>query len=560
MAESERPWLDGLTFGEVLDRTAGRFGDRDALVFPQLGHRRGYAAFRAEVREAARALVALGVEPGEHVGIWATNWPQWVVLQFAAAQVGVVLVNVNPAYRAHELQYVLGQADITTLFLTDHFKTSDYFQTLEAVCPELPACAPGALRAAACPRLLRVVGIKGEKRPGVFAWGEFLALARDVSEAELDRRAAGVRAGDVVNIQYTSGTTGFPKGAMLTHRNLLMNAYYVGQRMAFGERDRLCIPVPFYHCFGCVLGTLTCVVYGAAMVIPAEGFDPLATLQAIQDERCTAVYGVPTMFIAELNHPRSGEFDLTSLRTGVMAGSPCPIEVMSAVVEKMGAREITIGYGLTEASPIITQTATGDDLAHRIGTVGRKIPGVEVRIVAPGTLDPLSPGQPGELIARGHGVMKGYYNKPAETAAAITPDGWLHSGDLAMETPDGYYRITGRIKDMIIRGGENISPREIEEFLHTHPAVLDVQVVGLPDERFGEEVCAWVRLKPGAALTEEGLKAFCRDQIAHYKVPRYVVFVEEFPTTVTGKVQKFKLRERGVECFGLQKAARIETA
>jgi fatty-acyl-CoA synthase len=560
MSENELPWLDGLTFTEVLGRTVGRFGERDALVFPQLGHRRSYAAFRAEVREAARALMALGVRRGEHVGIWATNWPQWVVTQFAAAHVGAVLVNVNPAYRAHELQYVLCQADITTLFLTDRFKTSDYFETLAAVCPELSGCAPGALQAQTCPRLRRVVSIKERKRPGMFSWGQFLALAPDASEAELDRRAAEVRPGDVVNIQYTSGTTGFPKGAMLTHRNLLMNAYYVGRRMAFSERDRLCIPVPFYHCFGCVLGTLTCAVYGAAMVIPAEGFDPLATLQAIRDERCTAVYGVPTMFIAELNHPRFADFDLMSLRTGVMAGSPCPIEVMSDVVEKMGAREISIGYGLTEASPIITQTATDDDLAHRIGTVGRVLPGVEVRIVSPGTLDLLPPGQPGELIARGHGIMKGYYNKPAETAAAITPDGWLHSGDLAVQTPDGYYRITGRIKDMIIRGGENIYPREIEEFLHTHPAVLDVQVVGLPDERFGEEVCAWVRLKPGAALTEEGLKAFCRDKIAHFKVPRYVVFVEEFPTTVTGKVQKFKLRERGVERFGLQKAAGIETA
>jgi fatty-acyl-CoA synthase len=394
----------------------------------------------------------------------------------------------------------------------------------------------------------------------MLAWDEFLARADDVAEAELDRRAAGLGPGDVVNIQYTSGTTGFPKGTMLTHRNLLMNAFYVGQRMAFSEGDRLCIPVPFYHCFGCVMGTLMCVIYGAAMVVPAECFDPLATLQTIQDEACTAVYGVPTMFIAELSHPRFGEFDLRSLRTGVMAGSPCPIEVMRAVGERMGARELTIGYGLTEASPIITQTATTDDLEHRVATVGRPIPGVEVRVVAPGSLEPLPPGEQGELVARGHGIMKGYYNKPAETAAAITPDGWLHSGDLAMETPDGYYRITGRIKDMIIRGGENVYPREIEEYLHAHPAVLDVQVVGLPDERYGEEVCAWVRLRPGASLTEEQLKDHCRGRIAHYKVPRYVVFVDEYPTTVTGKVQKFRLRELGVERFGLRRAAGVETA
>jgi fatty-acyl-CoA synthase len=339
-----------------------------------------------------------------------------------------------------------------------------------------------------------------------------------------------------------------------------MNAYHVGARQAMTERDRLCIPVPLYHCFGCVMGTLMCAVYGAAMVFPAESFDPLAALEAVQAERCTAIYGVPTMFIAELSHPRRPEFDLSSLRTGVMAGSPCPIELMKSVVETMGARQITIAYGLTEASPVITQTATDDTLEHRVATVGRVLPGLEVRIVAPGSLDPLPPGEPGELVVRGHGVMKGYYNKPAETAAVLSPDGWLRSGDLAVQNPDGYYRITGRIKDMIIRGGENVYPREIEEYLHTHPAILDVQVVGLPDERFGEEISAWVRLRPGASLTEDELKDFCRGKIAHYKVPRYVVFVDAYPTTVTGKIQKFKLRELGVARFGLERAARIETA
>jgi fatty-acyl-CoA synthase len=363
-----------------------------------------------------------------------------------------------------------------------------------------------------------------------------------------------------VNIQYTSGTTGFPKGAMLTHRNLLMNAFYCGQRQRFTERDRLAIAVPFYHCFGCVMGTLACAVHGAAMVVPAEAFDPLATLEAVQAERCTASFGVPTMFIAELNHPRFGEFDLSSLRTGVMAGSPCPIEVMRSVVERMGTRELTICYGLTEASPVITQTLPGDSLEHRVGTVGRALPGVGVRIVRPGTMENVGPGEPGELIARGHGIMRGYYQKPAETAAALTADGWLRTGDLALRTADGYYRITGRIKDMIIRGGENIYPREIEEFLYTHPQIADVQVVGLPDERFGEVVSAWIRLKPGAALTEAEVRAFCRDRIAHYKVPRYVVFVEEYPTTVTGKVQKYRLREIGIAQFALQKAAGVQTA
>jgi fatty-acyl-CoA synthase len=552
MSLPARPWVEGLTFAQALARTAERCGAHDALVFPWLNLRRSYADFRADVRAAARALLALGVQPGEHVGVWATNWPQWVVLQFATAHVGAVLVNINPAYRSHELAYVLNQADITTLFLTDQFKTSNYFDLLASVCPELPD--------ASFPRLRHVISIQAHKRPGMLDWDEFRRRGAEVPEAALQQREAAVRPEDVVNIQYTSGTTGFPKGAMLTHRNLLLNAYYVGDRLAFTDRDRLAIPVPFYHCFGCVMGTLMCALYGAAMVIPAESFDPLATLQAIHQERCTAVYGVPTMFIAQLNHSRFSEFDLRSLRTGIMAGSPCPIEVMRAVVDKMGARAITIAYGLTEASPVITQTRTTDSLEHRVGTVGTVLPGLEVRIAAPGTTEPLPAGQAGELLVRGHAVMKGYYNKPAETAAAVTPDGWLHTGDLAVQTSDGYYRITGRIKEVIIRGGENVYPREVEEFLYTHPKIADVQVVGLPDEKLVEEVSAWVRVKPGMALTEEEVRDFCRGRIAHYKVPRYVAFVDEFPTTVTGKVQKFKLREMGIARFGLQKAAGMETA
>jgi fatty-acyl-CoA synthase len=553
-------WVDGLTFADVFTKTAERYGGRDALVFPQLGYHQDYAACRADVRATARALIALGVEPGEHVGIWATNWPQWVILQFAAAHVGAVLVNINPAYQAHELQYVLNQADITTLFLTDRFKNSDFFSILAGICPELTDCPPGRIQTAACPRLRQVISIKADGRPGVLTWPEFQRCAGDVPEAELDRRGRQVHAEDVVNIQYTSGTTGFPKGAMLTHRNLLLNAIYVGQRLRFSEHDKLCIPVPFYHCFGCVMGTLMCAVYGAAMVVPAESFDPEATLQAVHDERCTGLYGVPTMFIAELHHPRFVEFDLTSLRTGIMAGSPCPIEVMRAVVDQMGARDMTIAYGLTESSPVITQTEADDSLEHRVGTVGKPLPGLEVRIAVPGTLNPVPTDQPGELLVRGHAVMKGYYHKPAETAQVLTSDGWLHTGDLALETPDGYYRITGRIKDMIIRGGENIYPREIEEFLYTHPGIADVQVVGLPDACLGEEVCAWIRLKPGATLTEDEVKRHCRGRIAHYKVPHYVVFVDEYPTTVTGKVQKFELRELGIERFGLQKAAAVQTA
>ncbi len=554
------PWVDGLTFEQVLARTVEQHGGRDALVFPQLGHRRSYREFQADVRVAALTLLGLGVGRGEHVGLWATSWPQWVVTQFAAAEMGAVLVNINPAYRAHELEYVLNQADITTLFLTDRFKNTEYFAILGDVCPELASCPAGELRSTRCPKLRRVISIKEEAQPGMLTWSSFRDRADAVPESELIWRRAEVRPEDVVNIQYTSGTTGFPKGAMLTHRNLLLNAFYAGQRLHLTERDRLCIPVPFYHCFGCVLGTLACAVHGAAMVIPAESFDPLATLQAIHAERCTTVYGVPTMFIAQLNHPRFAEFDLTSLRTGIMAGSPCPIEVMRQVVERMGAREMTIAYGLTEASPVVTQTEVTDSLEHRVGTVGKALPGLEVRIAKPGTLDPVSVGEPGELLTRGHCVMKGYYHKPAETAEAITPAGWLHTGDLATETADGYYRITGRIKDMIIRGGENIYPREIEEFLLTHPHIVDAQVVGLPDLRFGEEVCAWIRLKVGMRLTEEEVRAVCRDRLAHYKVPRYVVFVDEYPITVTGKVQKYRLREMGIERFGLHPASAVETA
>jgi fatty-acyl-CoA synthase len=560
MSTAERPWVDGLTIPQAFQQTVERYPDHDALIFPHLVYRRRYREFQVEVRELARALIALGVRPGEHLGVWATNWPQWVLTQFAAADVATVLVNINPSYRAHELAYVLNQADITTLLLTHQFKSSHFFDILENVCPELPGCPPGELRSAACPRLRHVISIHPEKRPGMWSWDDLRQRAASVTDAELARRQAEAKAEDVVNIQYTSGTTGFPKGAMLTHRNLLLNAFYTGQRQAFSEHDRLCLPVPFYHCFGCVMGNLMCALYGAALVVPAESFEPLATLQAIQEERCTAIYGVPAMFIAELHHPRFPEFNLRSLRTGIMAGSPCPIEVMRAVVGRMGAAGMTIAYGLTEASPVITQTQISDSLEHRVATVGTVLPGLEVQIIAPGTTKPAPPGQPGELWVRGHGVMKGYYRKPAETAEAITPDGWLRTGDLAMQTPDGYYRITGRIKDLIIRGGENVYPREIEEFLYTHPLIADVQVVGLPDERFGEEICAWIRLKPGAELTEEAVEQFCRGQIAHYKIPRYVVMVDEFPTTVTGKVQKFKLREMGVERFGLQRAATVETA
>ena len=559
MPTSQTPWVDGLTFAQTFRKTVERAGQREALIFPQLKDRRTYSQFHQDVETAARGLLALGVKQGEHVGIWATNWPEWVIVQLATAQIGAVLVNINPAYRANELKYVLNQADITTIFLTDQVKTTDYFAILEELCPDRPTSSE-EWHVSACPKLRRVISIKNDPRPGYLTWTDFVQQASCIREEQLSEREAQVRPDDVVNIQYTSGTTGFPKGAMLTHRNLLLNAYYVGDRQDMSEEDRVCIAVPYYHCFGCVMGNLMSIIYGACMVIPAELFDPLAVLQAVHAERCTAVYGVPTMFIAELNHPQFAEFDLSSLRTGIMAGSPCPMEVMRAVADKMGADQLTIAYGLTEASPVITQTRTTDSLEHRVGTVGTVIAGLDVRLVEPGTMNDVPQGQQGELIVRGHCVMKGYYNKPEETAKAITEDGWLRSGDLAQLTEDGYYRITGRLKDMIIRGGENIYPREIEEFLYTHPDIEDVQVVGLPDEKFGEELSAWIRLKPGATVSDEDIREFCRGQIAHFKIPRHVIFVDTYPTTVTGKIQKFKLRELGIERFGLHKAAGIETA
>lgn len=551
--------VDGLTFGQVLARTARECRDRDALVFPHSDLRLSYRDFHREVAGVARSLIALGVRPAEHVGVWATNLPQWVLLQFATASIGAVLVNINPAYRAHELQYVLKQADITTLFLTDRFKQSDYFAILSSVCPELGSSTRGRRRSSSCPRLERCVSLK-EGGAAILAWKDFLKLGLETGPDELGRREAAVGPEDVVNVQYTSGTTGFPKGVQLTHRNLLMNALLVGERMNIKPEDRVCIPVPFYHCFGCVLGTLMCAVYGAAMVVPEEVFDPLETLRAVQNERCTALYGVPSMFIAELEHPRFEEFELSSLRTGIMAGSPCPIQVMRQVVQRMGAREITIAYGLTEASPVITQTRTTDSLEHRVSTVGRPLPGLKVRIVDPESGETVGPGRQGELQVRGHCVMKGYYRQPEETADVFTPDGWLRSGDLATRTADGFYKITGRIKDMVIRGGENLYPREIEEFLHTHPKIAEAQVVGLPDEKYGEELSAWVRIRHGQRLTEEEVRDFCRGNISHQKVPRYVLFLDDYPRTVTGKVQKFKLREMGVQRLGLEDVAGIETA
>ncbi|HVU87155.1 MAG TPA: AMP-binding protein [Pirellulales bacterium] len=549
--EQNVPWVEGLSIGQVLVRTARAFPDRDALVFPALGVRYSFAELLGEIDRAARGLLALGVRRGEHVAIWATNVPQWVVLQFATARIGAVLVTINPAYRPFELEYVLRQSDAVALFLVDRFKTSDYFAMLAEVCPELAGCT-GTLTCEKFPRLRSVVALKGETPRGAISWNEMLA-GGDPS-VDLTLHGEQLSPTDPINIQYTSGTTGFPKAATLSHRNLLYNAYYVGGCQRMSEVDRICIPVPFYHCFGCVLANMCSIVYGAAMIVPAESFDPGATLAAIESERATVLYGVPTMFIAQLQHETFATRDLSSLRTGIMSGSPCPIEVMRQVVDRMGAREITIAYGQTEASPVITQTRFDDPLELRVETVGRPLPGVEVKLIDPADGRTLEDGEQGELCARGHVVMRGYYNNPEATSKAIDADGWLHTGDLAMRQPNGYYRITGRIKDMVIRGGENIYPREIEEFLFTHPAIEQATVIGVPDPKYVEELCAWIKLKPGAALSETEVREFCRGKLAHYKVPRYVRFVEVFPQTVTGKIQKFKVREVMIEELGLKQA------
>lgn len=554
------PWVDGLTLGQTLRKTARRHPASDACVFFDLAARMTWAEFDREVDVVARSLLALGFEPGDHFGVWATNVPEWVILQFATARIGVVLVNINPSYRTSELKYALRQSDVRGLALIDTFKSSNFFDMLNKACPELASSVPGELKSAEFPKLQWVVSLRGSRPAGALSWHDLRARADNVSDGRVEEVAGSLSPSDAINIQYTSGTTGQPKGAMLSHRNLLLNAFYAGDFQRITSADRICIPVPLYHCFGCVLGTLCCVVHGSAMIFPAEAFQAGATLAAIEQERCTAIYGVPTMFIAQLEHEDYPGRDLSSLRTGIMAGSPCPIELMKRVTQEMGASEITIGYGQTEASPLITQTRTDDPIELRVGTVGRPIPGFEVKIVDVGSGKELGDGQSGELCGRGHGVMLGYYNLPEKTAEAIDAEGWLHTGDIALREPNGYYRITGRLRDMIIRGGENVYPREVEERLHQHPAVEDVQVVGIPNLRLSEEVLAWVKLKKGQTATEDELREFCRAALAHFKVPRYWKFVDEFPTTVTGKIQKFKIREQAIEELGLQEVAKIETA
>ncbi|MBJ6979512.1 AMP-binding protein [Luteimonas sp. MC1782] len=526
------------TVGAMLARIAATWPDRDALVVPPQGVRWSWREFDARVSRLAAGLLALGLARGERIGIWSLNRVEWVLLQFASARAGLVLVNINPAYRTHELEYALTQVGCRALVLPPAFKSSDYLGMLRELAPELDASAPGQLQAARLPELHHVL-LMGDEGEAAGAW-RFDAIAACGDPAAHARVAAlqdALDPHDPVTIQFTSGTTGAPKGATLTHHNIVNNGFFIGERMRLTERDRLCIPVPFYHCFGMVLGNLACVTHGSCMVHPAEGFDAIATLQAVEDERCTGLHGVPTMFIAMLDHPRFADFDLSSLRTGIMAGSNCPVELMRRVMERMHMSEVTICYGMTETSPVSFQTTVDDPVERRLDSVGRIHPHVEVRI-ADEDGNTVPRGTIGELHTRGYSVMQGYWGDAARTAAAIDAEGWMHTGDLATIDDDGWCRIVGRLKDMLIRGGENIYPREIEEFLHTHPDVVDVQVFGVPDPKFGEEVCAWIRLVEGATPDAGAIRDFCRGRIAHYKIPRYVEFVGGYPMTVSGKVQK----------------------
>ena len=530
VGETEPPLLEQ-TIPDNLDATVARFGQREALVDVQGGIRWTYAEFASQVDRLARALLAVGAAKGDRVGVWAPNCAEWTVVQYATAKVGVILVNINPAYRTHELEYVLKQAGISRLFLAASFKTSDYVSMFDEV-------------RASCP------GVRDAYVFGQSSWDDLLARADEVAPEQVAEVQAGLTPQDPINIQYTSGTTGFPKGATLSHRNILNNGYFVGEICGYTEADRICIPVPFYHCFGMVMGNLAATTHGAAMVIPAPGFDPVATLKATADEKCTSLYGVPTMFISEWSQPDLAAYDLSSVRTGIMAGSPCPATMMSKLIDS-GIDEVTICYGMTETSPVSTQTRRDDSFERKVGTVGRVMPHLEIKVADPLTGETLPRGEAGEFCTKGYSVMLGYWQQQDKTDEVLK-DGWMHTGDLAVMDEDGYVQITGRIKDMVIRGGENIYPREIEEFLYTHPDILDAQVIGVPDAKYGEELCAWIRMKKGAEpLDAEAVRAFATGKLAHYKIPRYVMVVDEFPMTVTGKVRKVEMREKSVADLGL---------
>ncbi|WP_263290302.1 AMP-binding protein [Sutcliffiella horikoshii] len=533
------------TIGNLLDETVSRYPDKEAVVYVETGLRYSYKEFQQICNQVAKGLMNLGIKKGDHIAVWASNKPEWLITQYASAKIGAVLVTVNTSYQSKELEYLLRQSESTTLLLMDNFKGVSYLDMLQELCPELENCAPGELASNRLPKLKNIIFMGSERHPGMFTWDDLLNKASTITDEELMTLQNSTSYEDVINMQYTSGTTGFPKGVMLTHSNIINNAINVAECQKLTVEDRICIPVPFFHCFGCVMGTLAAVATGATMV-PLVMFDPLLVLKAVEQEKCTALYGVPTMFIAELNHPDFEEYDLSSLRTGIMAGSPCPTEIMKRVVHDMGAKEITIAYGQTEASPVITQTRPYDSIERRVSTVGSALDNVEVKIIDPATGETVPTGIQGELCTRGYLVMKGYYNMEDQTKDTIDKDGWLHTGDLATIDEDGYVVITGRLKDMIIRGGENIYPREIEEFLYSHPKIFDVQIVGVPDEKFGEQVAAFIKVKPGESLDSQEVKDYCTGKISKYKIPYYVEIVDEYPMTASGKIQKFKLREHAV--------------
>ncbi len=540
--------LQSLTLGQILDRTVAAHGDQDALVYVDRDFRLTYNEFAQVVDRLAKGLMALGIQKDEKVALWATNIPYWVAMQFATAKIGAILLTVNTNYKTAELAYLLEQSDTETLFIIDGYQDTDYIHTVYDLVPELKTQERGRLNSDRFPSLKRVCFLGQEKHRGIYSLPEIIALQAMISDDQYLARQAELDPHDVVNMQYTSGTTGFPKGVMLTHYNIGNNGFWIGENQRFTEKDRVCLPVPLFHCFGCVLGVMAIVTHGAAMVI-LEKFDPVQVMASVEQEKCTALYGVPTMFIAVLEHKLFDKFDFSSLRTGIMAGSPCPVQVMRQVIERLNMSEITICYGLTENSPVVTQTLPDDDIRRRTETVGRAMPQIELKIVNPDTGETLPPGQQGEVCCRGYSVMKGYYKMPEATAKAIDENGWLHSGDLGVVDEDGYLAITGRHKDMIIRGGENIYPREIEEFLYRMEGISDVQVVGIPSEKYGEEVGAFIIPKAGVDITAEDVKDFCRGQIARYKIPKWVAFVDGFPLTASGKVQKYKLQEKSNDYF-----------
>jgi fatty-acyl-CoA synthase len=545
--------LLGDTIGRSLDLAAERWGEREALVSPSHGVRWTWTQFAEKVDALAAGFLALGLQRGERIGIWSLNRPEWTLTQFAAAKAGLILVTINPAYRLTELEFALAKVGCAAVVSATAFKTSGYMEMLNTLLPELATARPGHLEAARLPQLRAVIQIGGPQCPGTIAFEEVAQMGGARHHEQLAALGKDLQFDDPVNIQFTSGTTGSPKGVTLTHHNILNNGYFTGRAMRLTQSDRICIPVPLYHCFGMVMGNLASVTLGATMVYPGEGFDPLATLETIAEEKCTTLYGVPTMFIAELDHPEFSRFDLSSLRTGIMAGAPCPIAVMKRVNTEMNMGEVTIAYGMTETSPVSFQSAVDDPLERRVATVGRIHPHVEVKVV---DLDGkiVKRGERGELCTRGYSVMLGYWDEPEKTADVLDRNGWMHTGDLATIDDEGYCNIVGRIKDMVIRGGENLYPREIEEFLYRHPKIQDVQVFGVADDRYGEELCAWIRIRAGETLTPEEVRAFCQGQIAHNKIPRYVEFVDEFPMTVTGKIQKFMMRQATESRLGLKAA------